>query len=291
MRAFVALAEELNFTRAAGRLHLAQQALSTQIRQLEQRVGVQLVERSTRHVALTDAGVAFLEHARATLAQADEAVAAAMSVAHGDHGELTIGLLAVPGFSLTPKILRAFAEERPGLVATLRSMGWASVRPLLDEEVDLCLFRPPTGFDGIEQLVLGSEPRVAIMSASHPLAGRDEIAVEDILDEPWIWVEGAEQDQISTDFWTLAEHRADRPLKVGATISNAEDYFEAVRAGLAIGVSPAGVAAAGAPGLAFPRVRDLSPSTIALGWRTADTRASVAAFVDVARRVRDATES
>src|SRR6476646_2736202 len=175
MRAFVALAEELNFTRAAKRLHLAQQALSTQIRQLEERVGVQLVERSTHHVELTPAGVAFLDRARATLSHADAAVADAVSVVHGERGQLTLGMLAVPGFSLTPEILRAFARERPGIAVTLRSMSWSSVQPLLSQELDLCLFRPPTGLVGIEQLVLGSEPRVAVLPADHRLAGKAEI--------------------------------------------------------------------------------------------------------------------
>lgn len=77
LRAFVAVAEELNFTRAADRLHLAQQALSTQIRQLEDRVGEQLLQRTTRKVELTAAGEAMLEHARAVLGGADRAVAAA----------------------------------------------------------------------------------------------------------------------------------------------------------------------------------------------------------------------
>lgn len=291
LRAIVTLADELNFTRAAERLHLAQQALSSQIRQLEQRVGVKLVERTTRRVELTEAGLAFVGHARAALEQADAANAAATAVVRGERGELIVGLLAVPGFELTSEILRQFARDRPGITVSLRSIGWSSVQPLLSGEVDLCLFRPPVGFDGIDQLVLGSEPRVAVLPAGHRLAGREEVSVDDLLDEPWIWFEGAEQDRLAADFWTLADHRGGRPLTIGATASNAEDYFEAVRAGLAVGVSPAGLASSGASGLVFPTVRDAAPSLIALGWRSDDTRTSVSALVDAARRVHDAAVS
>lgn len=91
LRAFVAVAEELNFTRAADRLHLAQQALA-QIRQLEERVGQQLLQRTTRKVELTPAGVALLEHARALLGGADRAVAAARAAGEGTQ-TLCVGLV------------------------------------------------------------------------------------------------------------------------------------------------------------------------------------------------------
>ena len=80
LRAFVAVAEELNFTRAADRLHLAQQALSKQIRQLEEQLGTQLLDRTTRKVELTPSGLALLEHARTLLGGADRAVAADATV-------------------------------------------------------------------------------------------------------------------------------------------------------------------------------------------------------------------
>src|SRR3954454_17719931 len=86
LRAFVAVAEELNFTRAAGRLHLAQQALSSQIRQLEERIGVSLLTRTTRKVELTPAGEVLVDHARAALAATEHAVAAARGAGGGGGG-------------------------------------------------------------------------------------------------------------------------------------------------------------------------------------------------------------
>ena len=94
LRAFVALADELNFTRAAARLHLAQQALSAQIQQCEERIGARLFDRTTRSVRLTAAGRALMERAPAVLADLDEAVEAARRAARGETGQLTVGIAA-----------------------------------------------------------------------------------------------------------------------------------------------------------------------------------------------------
>ena len=113
LRAFVAVAEELNFTRAAERLHLAQQALSTQIRQLEERVGERLLERTTRKVELTPAGEAMLEHARTVLGGADRAVAAARAAGGDGPLRLTIGFLVPADHEPMRAALDLFAERRP----------------------------------------------------------------------------------------------------------------------------------------------------------------------------------
>src|SRR3954464_11316023 len=94
LRSFIAVAEELNFTRAAARLHLAQPALSAHVRQLEERIGMQLLERTTRRVSLTPAGGALLEAAPGALAAVDAAVASARAAGAGETGELVVGLMA-----------------------------------------------------------------------------------------------------------------------------------------------------------------------------------------------------
>src|SRR5258705_7219567 len=109
LRYFVALAEELHFSRTAARLHIAQQALSKQIRELEETLGAQLLERSTRNVQLTPAGAAFLEAARATLAALDDGVEAARRLARGDAGTLRLGYV-VGG---APQLPRPILDELP----------------------------------------------------------------------------------------------------------------------------------------------------------------------------------
>lgn len=282
MRAFLALAEELNFTRAAERLHLAQQALSAQIRQLEERVGTPLVKRTTRTVALTPAGEAFRERARAAVAEAEGAVAAALEVAGGEAGTLRLGMSATAALDFMPAILRAWADERPRVRLELLSRPWTDLSAgVRSGDADLGLTRPPFAAEGLAFRTLWSEPRAAILWPGHPLADRDEVDPEELLHEPQIWVRDA--DAVQAAFWTLAELRT-RPPTIGAEISASEDLFEIVRAGRAIGFVPLSLRRA-APDLRFPVVRGIPPTTVALCWREGDRNPLVADFADLAERV------
>ncbi len=114
LRYFVAVAEELHFTRAAARLHIAQQPLSAAIRRFEADLGVELFRRTTRRVELTDGGRALLGPARAALRAADDAIAAARAAGRGIAGELNFGLSAGARYGLEP-VFAAFAERHPAL--------------------------------------------------------------------------------------------------------------------------------------------------------------------------------
>ena len=110
---FVAVAEELHFTRAAERLYIAQPALSEQIRRLEDELGVKLLRRTTRKAELTAAGEEFLSRARRILAEADAALADASRAARGETGRIRISTGATAEVEQVPRILRAFREARP----------------------------------------------------------------------------------------------------------------------------------------------------------------------------------
>src|SRR5262249_50830354 len=113
LRAFVVVAEELNFTRAAERLHLAQQALSAQIRQLESRLDVRLFERTTRKVGLTEAGELLLPHAVAVLANLDAGVASLQAASRAKRATLRVGLSGTSTVPLVSETMRVFAEHHP----------------------------------------------------------------------------------------------------------------------------------------------------------------------------------
>ncbi|MCX6433952.1 MAG: LysR family transcriptional regulator, partial [Actinobacteria bacterium] len=115
LRAFAVLATELNFRRAAEILFISQPALSQSIKQLERTVGVPLLSRSTRHVALTPAGADFAEKVRPALAAIDEAVASARRWADGTNGVLRIGYMIGAGLDRLPKLLRQFSDLYPGI--------------------------------------------------------------------------------------------------------------------------------------------------------------------------------
>lgn len=121
LRYFIAVAEESSFTGAARRMHVAQQVLSAQVRQLEGTLGVQLLERTSKGAALTPAGAAFLETARDTLASLDRAVAAARNAARAVTGELTVGLSVAAGGELPTALLAAFGAVEQQVEVRLRT--------------------------------------------------------------------------------------------------------------------------------------------------------------------------
>src|SRR5215208_7188488 len=128
LRYFVAVADELHFTRAAERLHIAQQPLSAAIARLERQLGARLLERTTRRVGLTEAGAALLEPARAALQAAEAAVDAVRAVATGEAGDVSLGLCSSAWYGLGD-LFEALRERHPGLRLPVRQQ---SSRPLVE---------------------------------------------------------------------------------------------------------------------------------------------------------------
>ena len=285
LRSFAVLAEELNFTRAAERLHLAQQALSAQIKQLETRLGTQLFERSTRSVALTPAGEALRERVPALLTELDEALEAARAAARGETGHLTVGLLATAPLDFTPRVLREFSARRPNASVSVRNAGFDDATGGVNSgEADVAIVWLPFATEGLEVDVLLEEERVAVLAADHPLAQQETIAADELAKEPFGWVETL--DPISLDFWTLAAHRDGRPARIGAHITGFDDYFAAVRSGQAVAASPAGVTRTLTwPDIALRPITGTAPVQLAVCRRADDERPLVRLFVEVAREL------
>jgi DNA-binding transcriptional LysR family regulator len=284
LRYFVAVAEELHFTRAAERLYIAQPALSEQIRRLEDELGVELLRRTTRKVELTPAGEEFLSHARRILAEADEALADASRAARGETGSVRVGTGAIAGLDLVPRMLRAFREERPLVHLELRQIDWVDYSGGLREgSVDVAFVWLPFEHGDLIVAPLHEEPRVVALEAGHQLATERELRMEQLVDEPWPWVD---TDPVALAFWTCVDYRGGEPARRGPTIRSMEGLLEGVRAGLCVATVPRSQADASAlPGIAFREVADLTPATLALAWRAADETPVVQAFVEIARRV------
>jgi DNA-binding transcriptional LysR family regulator len=186
LRYFVAVAEERNLTRAAARLHIAQQSLSQQIRTLESQLGATLFERSTRGVELTAVGAVLLREARPVLAQAERAVEAVRRAARGEQGELRVGFLSTVANYFMPPVVRAFRERHPGVTLHTEDVPIAAlVAGLRDGTLDAGLSRPPLVDDLATEVVL-REPVAAVLPEGHPLADRAELTLADLADEPWV---------------------------------------------------------------------------------------------------------
>jgi DNA-binding transcriptional LysR family regulator len=186
LRYFVAIAEEGSLTRAAARLHIAQQSLSQQVRTLEAQLGVTLFERSSRGVTLTDVGAVLLREARPVLARAERAAEAVQRAARGEQGELRVGFLSTVANYFMPPVVRAFRERHPGVALHTEDLTIAAlVAGLRDGTLDAGLSRPPLVDDLATEVVL-REPVAAVLPEGHRLAGRAELALADLADEPWV---------------------------------------------------------------------------------------------------------
>ncbi|WP_432378239.1 LysR substrate-binding domain-containing protein [Duganella sp. P38] len=142
LRCFVAVAEELHFSRAAERLNMTQPPLSRQIQLLEHNVGAQLLDRSSRVVRLTAAGKAFLPEAARILRLSEEAGLMARRVARGEQGSLAIGFTSASGYTLLPEVVRRLRERTPSIALTLKELvSTSQVEALNAGQLDMALMR------------------------------------------------------------------------------------------------------------------------------------------------------
>ena len=179
LRYFITVAEELNFSKAALRLYTAQPSLSQQIKDLEDDVGVRLLNRTKRKVELTEEGAVFLEQARLTLAQADKAVAMARQVSQAKQQLLRIGFVPVAEMKIFPYVLPNLRVQNPDLKIDLLSLNNVDqIRGIKKGELDISFTRDNFQSDEIESKFVLREPLIFILPKEHPLAKYERIPVQ-----------------------------------------------------------------------------------------------------------------
>ncbi|OIQ51499.1 Hca operon transcriptional activator [Pseudodesulfovibrio hydrargyri] len=188
LRYFVGVARELNFSKAAEKLLVSQPALSTQIVDLEEDLGVQLFIRSTRQVRLTAAGEVFLEEAEDILRRAEAARQRATRTARGEEGELTVSFFAAPTMFFLPELVRRFRAAYPAVSLRLRELTPDRQLDAFERnEIDVGFTRPlPPGHPYLECEELFKERFLAVMAETHPLAGRGRIGLKELAGEPFV---------------------------------------------------------------------------------------------------------
>ncbi len=187
---FIAVAEELSFTRASRRLHVVQSGVSSAIQGLERELGATLFDRDRHRVTLTDAGRALLPEARATLAAAQAATDAVAEAAAGLRGTLSIGTMTATGSLDVPTLLGRFHKQHPGVLVRLRVASGGSAElagEVISGELDLALLSlpgaPPAG---LRVRPLADEPLMVICATNHPLATAGQAALETLANESFI---------------------------------------------------------------------------------------------------------
>jgi DNA-binding transcriptional LysR family regulator len=187
LAAFVAVAEELHFGRAAERLHMAQSPLSRQVRLLERDLGLELFDRTTRTVTLTPEGAAFLGPARQTLAEADRARRAAAAARSGELGQVSVGFAGAAASAVVPVLTRAVTSSLPGVELVLRGQTYSgtALNRVLDGSLDLGFVALPAPEEAATRVVRNERLQVAVPD-SHPLARRETVSLADLAREPFV---------------------------------------------------------------------------------------------------------
>jgi DNA-binding transcriptional LysR family regulator len=190
LRYFLAVSEELNFGRAALRLHISQPPLSRQIRQLEDQLGVELFLRGKSGVALTEAGAAFLPEVRRTLVQAEKAVAVARAARGAEGGKFVVGYTTVFDRSAIPDVADRLRQRFPNWrIVTRGKHSISLVRDVKNGTMDAAFIGLHTETQGLTVETLLEEPLVLALPAKHQLAQKRRLGFDDLREEPMFWFE------------------------------------------------------------------------------------------------------
>jgi DNA-binding transcriptional LysR family regulator len=285
LRYFLAVAEELNFSRAAERLHIAQPALSAQIRSLETQLGTELFSRTTRKVDLTPAGELLLADAREIVERADRAAAKVAAAARGDRGTLRVAFAAHGAGETSNEIFRRFAEEYPGIdVVLVESATLEGLQQLVaDHEADAAFAWLPVLNDELESEIVFSEPKAVAMHPEHLLAAQEEVRPEDLESEPI--VSSWEHYSPATTAYSLAPFRRERS-EIDLHATSVDACLSLVARGVAVYVVPESAQRFyGRPDVVYRPLTRVEPASVALVWHRETQNAAVAPFVEIARQV------
>jgi DNA-binding transcriptional LysR family regulator len=185
IRGFIAVAEAMHFGRAAENLHMAPTALSRLVKTLEDEIGVRLLNRTTRAVTLTRAGLGFLDDAKAILARTEDAARSAREIADGGGMTLRIGAIDAASASFLPLALRTLRETHPAVdIRLTETMTAPQLQMLRSGRLDLALIRPPQTTSEFPFEPLREERLVALLPDGHPLAASPIVRIADLADQP-----------------------------------------------------------------------------------------------------------
>ncbi|WER50164.1 LysR family transcriptional regulator [Cupriavidus sp. WKF15] len=215
LRYFVAVAEERNFTRAAERLHIAQPPLSRQIQQLEEVLGVQLFERNTRPLRLTDTGRFFYTHALQLLAQTSELEAMTRRVAKIER-KMSVGFVGSTLYGMLPRIIRRFRTEHPDIEMSLHEMSTMDqIKALKDGRIDVGFGRIRHDDPAVRRVVLREERMIVALPLGHHLAtGHATLSLHDLVEESLIIFPKAPRPSFADQVLAAFHDRALKPRRL-----------------------------------------------------------------------------
>ena len=288
LRYFVAVAEELNFSRAARRLHMSQPPLSQQVKAIEDELGTALLERNRRSVRLTEPGRLFLQQARSILAQLDSAGDEVRRAARGEAGQIRIAFTgSVPMFEPFPRFIQTFRERFPAVRVEMGHMSsGAQIQAIADRRIDVGFLRPSPQFAPGPEIAVGriwEDDLMAVLPSTHRLArAKGGVRMADLADEPFILFPRGIGCGLYDHVMGLCSQAGFAPRVVqeareGVTI------LALIAAGTGISILPDTYRNASVPGVVHrPIASAASGSRLLLAWRAGDATPLLGRFLAMA---------
>jgi DNA-binding transcriptional LysR family regulator len=281
LHAFLVVAEELHFGRAAIRLGIAQPPLSQQIKRIERVLGHPLFVRDTRNVSLTPAGEAFVETARMVLQQLALGIERSRAVATGDAGRLAVGFTPTTALRLLPAIVHAFRGDYARVeIALSEMMPDALIEGLRRGEIDLALLRDARPIEGAELVTLHTEPFVAVLPAGHPLT--DPAVPFDLAamaGDPFVLFPRNPASHSMEAVIALCVEAGFTP-RVVQEVPGWQTAIAMVGSGLGVTILPESVDSLKLPGIVYRRIESPIRSIICAARRIDDERPMVRNFIE-----------
>lgn len=281
LRYFQAVAEELSFSKAARRLHIAQPALSRAVKELEEQIGVVLMQRNRRAVSLTEAGAVLLHEAGLLLQRVDEAVRRVQRTAKGEEGELRVGYIGPPTQAFLGRLLAEFRRHYPRVSVVLEERTPERVWEMVARgRLEIGLTRPVLAqhAHGLHTTVLRREPFHCVLPAAHPLAKKRTVPWRSLAGEPLVILARREGVGLHDAILTACQRAKFTPRLVH-TPSVIHTVISYVEAGAGIGIIPDSVAAVGAGGpLVFRPLVPVQAVDLVMVWSGSNNSPAASAF-------------
>jgi len=273
LRYFTAVAEELHFGRAAARVHIAQPAVSRQVRALEDEIGVKLLERDRRCVNLTAAGTAFLRAATELLAAVDQAVETARRANLGEFGVVRIGYVPALIHTGLPDIVRAFRERLPAVEVRMQEMTPAlQVDALLAERIDVGFVRGPVHEPSFQMRTVLKEPLIAALPSGHQLGRRKCLRLAMLAREPFVFQARARGPGSHDQILSICRDAGFSPRIVQE--GSYTDLLSLVASGAGVAIVPTSLQVLRRDGVLFRPLRERPRTQLDMIWRR-DTKLPV----------------
>ncbi|QSJ19485.1 LysR family transcriptional regulator [Nostoc sp. UHCC 0702] len=286
LRYFVTLAEELHFSRAAERLHIAQPPLSQQIRQLEKELGFELFHRTKRNVQLTEAGQVFLSEVQQILRQLQQAIQVGQQTSRGEVGQLVVGFVSSAAYNILPNILRNFRCFVPGVSLELHELTTdQQLEWLRSGRLDIGFVRPPVEENTFSWEIIFQESLMVALPETHWLANQSDVCLTSLANEPFILFPRILAPGLYDLIISLCQQAGFSPTVTQEAIQM-QTIVSLVAADMGVAIVPASLQNLQRTGVVYQNIQESTPKVaIAMIWRRNQTSPTIQGFLKVVRQV------